>query len=99
MCSVSARQPAPPVFARRLRSERESQALSLRQLGTRSGVNATTVLRAEQGHDVSLGVAVALAAALSLPLAALLTELECSRCGGTPPAGCMCLGCGRRGAG
>lgn len=92
---MSARQRVPPVFGRRLRGERESQSFSLRQLGARSGVNATTVLRAEQGHDVSLGVAVALATALGLPLAALLTELECGRCGGTPPAGCMCLGCGR----
>ena len=85
---------SPPVFGRRLRGERESQSFSLRQLGARSGVNATTELRAEQGHDLSLGVAVALARALCLPLAALLTELECGRCGGRL-RGVDAPGCGR----
>lgn len=84
-----------PVFARRLRAERESQGLSLRQLGGRAGVNATTVLRAEHCSDPSLGIAVALAGALGLPLAALLAEPECARCGGTPPAGFICGSCGR----
>ena len=93
---MSARQQeVPATFGRRLRSERESRGLTLRQLAADARVNATTVLRAEQGRDVALSIAVALAAALGLPLAALLAELECARCGGVPPSGFVCLACGR----
>ncbi len=89
-------QSVPPVFGHRLRREREAQGLTLRQLGAKSDVNATTVLRAEQGHDVGLSIAVALASALGLPLAALLTEPVCAHCGGKPATGFMCLACGGR---
>ena len=91
------RQTPPAVFGHRLRQERECRNWTLRQFGTAAGVNATTVLRAEQGHDVALSIAVALAAALGLPLAALLAELECARCDGAPPSGFVCLACGRGG--
>ena len=87
----------PAVFGRRLRYERELRGWTLRQFGTAAGVNATTVLRAEHGADVALSVALALAEALGIPLAALLTELECARCDGTPPAGFICSACGREG--
>ena len=86
---------APPVFGRRVRAERERRGLTLRALADACGVNATTVLRAEQGCDVALSIATALAAGLGLPLSALLAELECARCGGVPPAGFICAGCGR----
>lgn len=96
---MSARQhSAPPVFGRRVRAERERRGLTLRALASASGVNATTVLRAEQGHDVALSIAAALAAGLDLPLSALLAELGCARCDGTPPTGFICAGCGRGGA-
>jgi transcriptional regulator with XRE-family HTH domain len=88
-------QSVPPIFGHRLRAEREAQGLTLRQLGAKSGVNATTVLRAEQGHDVALSIAVALASALGMPLAALLAEPVCARCDGSPRPGFMCLACGR----
>ncbi len=88
-------QSVPPVFGRRLRAEREARSLTLRQLGAKAAVNATTVLRAEQGHDVALSIAVALASALGLPLAALLADLQCGRCDGMPPAGFICSTCGR----
>ena len=85
----------PAAFGRRLRQERERRNWTLRQFGTAAGVNATTVLRAEQGHDVALSIAAALAAGLGLPLSALLAEMECARCDGAPPAGFVCLACGR----
>jgi transcriptional regulator with XRE-family HTH domain len=88
-------QSVPSVFGHRLRAERETQGLTLRQLGAKSGVNASTVLHAEQGHDVRLSIAAALASALGLPLAALLAEPACARCGGNPGPGFMCLACGR----
>jgi transcriptional regulator with XRE-family HTH domain len=91
------RHDVPAAFGRRLRSERESRGLTLRQLAARSGVNATTVMRVEHGRDVALGIALSLAAALGLPLAALLAGLECARCAGHPPAGFICSGCGREG--
>jgi transcriptional regulator with XRE-family HTH domain len=88
-------QSVPPVFGRRLRAERERRDLTLRQLATACRVNANTVLRAEQGRDVALSIASALAAGLGLPLSALLAELKCGRCDGTPPAGFICGECGR----
>jgi transcriptional regulator with XRE-family HTH domain len=94
---TGSRHDVPAVFGRRLRSERESRGLTLRQFGTKAGVNATTVLRAEHGSDVALSIAVALAEALGLPLAALLAELKCARCGEMPPAGFICSACGREG--
>lgn len=91
-------QKVPAIFGRRVRAERESRGWTLRELAARCGVNATTVLRAEQGHDVTLSIATALAAGLGLPLSALLAELGCARCNGRPHAGCICTACGREGA-
>lgn len=91
-------RPGPAAFGRRLRAERESRGLTLRQLGAKAKVDATTVLRTEQGRDVRLSIAEALAGALGLPLAALLADLQCARCGGMPPAGFICSACGRDGS-
>ena len=91
------RQAVPAVFSRRLRYERKRRDWTLRRLGTEAGVNASTVLHAEQGADVALSIAVALAAGLGLPLAALLADLQCGRCDGMPPDGFICGECGRGG--
>jgi transcriptional regulator with XRE-family HTH domain len=91
-------QKVPAVFGRRVRAERERQGWTLRLLAARCRVNATTVLRAEQGHDVTLRIATALAAGLGLPLSILLAEPECAQCDGKPPAGFICSACGREGA-
>jgi len=74
---------AQGVFRRRVRQERTAQGWSVREMAARSGggLSAPTISRAENGHDVFLGRALAIAATLGLPLADLLEEPEHGRAG------------------
>ena len=90
-------QTIPERFGRRIRRERERRGWSMRDLAGKSGLNATTVLRVEQGRDMALSSAVAVAAALELGMDWLLAETHCGTCDGTPPAGFICSECGRKG--
>ena len=87
----------PSWFGGRLRAERERRGWSMRDLSGRCGVNASTILRAEHGGDISLALALAMAAALGVPLGRLVAETPCPVCDGMPPAGFICGECGRGG--
>jgi transcriptional regulator with XRE-family HTH domain len=92
---MTARQQSVPAwFGERVRRERENLGLSIRQLAVKCGIANSTVSRAEEGHDLALSSALALAAVLDRPLAALLAEPSCPVCDGTPPAGFACTSCG-----
>jgi transcriptional regulator with XRE-family HTH domain len=93
---MTARQfSVPPVFGRRLQRERESRHWSLREAGDRSGLSASTVMRAEAGTDMALSGAIRLAGVYGTSLDALLAEGVCGTCDGMPPAGFICSECGR----
>jgi len=85
----------PPVFSRRVTRERERLNWSMRELARRAGMQTNTVIRAENGYDLALSSALALAAALGVSLGALAAEPVCGTCDGTPPAGFTCGECGR----
>ena len=89
------RHKAPPWFGERLQRERENRGWTLRDMAGKSGVAASTPLRAEAGHDISLGTAIAFSSALGLSLDELLAEPECGLCDGKPPEGFICGECGR----
>ena len=82
-------------FGLRVGRERTTRRWSMQQLADKAGVSVSTVSRAERGNDVWLACAVRLAAALGVPLAALVAEADCAACGGLPPAGFTCRQCGR----
>ena len=90
-------QTIPERFGRRIRRERERRGWSMRDLGSKCGVNASTILRVEQGRDMALSSAVAVAGALGLGMDWLLAETHCGTCDGMPPAGFICSECGRKG--
>jgi transcriptional regulator with XRE-family HTH domain len=93
---VKSRHEVPEVFGRRIQRERQRRAWNLRELGDKAGgVSANTILRVEDGQNLTLGVAVALAKALGVSLDSLLAEVECETCDGMPPAGFICAECGR----
>jgi transcriptional regulator with XRE-family HTH domain len=93
---MTARQfSVPPVFGRRLQREREARHWSLREAGDRSGLSASTVMRAEAGTDMALSGAIRLAGVYGTSLDALLAEGECGVCDGMPPTGFICGACGR----
>ena len=86
----------PEVFGRRIQRERLRRGWNLRELGDAcGGVSANTILRAEAGQNLTLGVAIALAKALGVSLDSLLAEVECVTCDGMPPAPFICPECGR----
>jgi transcriptional regulator with XRE-family HTH domain len=87
-------QSVPPVFGRRLQREREARHWSLREAAAKSGLSASTILRAEAGQDMALSGAIQLAAVYSLSFDALLADPACEVCDGIPPAGFACLSCG-----
>ena len=94
MSGRTRRAKVPPLFGQRIRRERERRGLTLKALGDKcGGLNASTMLRAEQGFDPALSTAFALSSALGLSLDALLAEQECATCDGTPPAGFICSEC------
>jgi len=88
----------PAVFGRRIKRERERRNWTLRDLGATSGVNASTILRVEAGHDLALSNTIAIVTALGLSLDTLLAEAACARCDGMPPTGFICSACGRESA-
>ena len=95
---MTARQhEVPAIFGRRLIRERESRGWSMRETGAKTGLSASTVMRAEVGQDCALSTAIALAAAYGLSIGDLLAEGPCDRCDGKPPAGFICGECGRGG--
>ena len=61
-------------------------------------MNASTVMRVEEGRDVALSSAIALAALYGRPMDALLAGSACGVCDGMPPAGFSCLSCGAKSA-
>ena len=93
---MTARQHSiPAAFGRRLQREREARHWSLREAAEKSGfAAASTIMRAEQGSDVALSSAVALAALYGVPLSVLLAESACEVCDGMPPVGFICATCG-----
>lgn len=89
----------PVIFGQRIKRERERRGWSLRDLAGKCGHAApSTPLRAEQGHDLWLSSALAIAAAFGLPLGEMLAEPECAHCDGKPPTGWICPKCRREGA-
>jgi transcriptional regulator with XRE-family HTH domain len=95
---MTARQfSVPPVFGRRLQRERSRRGWSMRDLAARcgEGFSQNTVKRAEDGSDLHLSHAIALATALGTSLDALLAESPCGTCDGMPPTGFICSECGR----
>ncbi len=87
------------VFGRRVLRERTARGWSVRELAARtSGLSPSTITRAENGHEIWLTGALAITAALGMPLAEMFTPPECGRCDGHPPAGFACPDCGRLGA-
>ena len=86
------------VFARRVVREKTARGLNTRELAAKSGLSLSTVWRAENGREVWLSSALAITAALGMPLAEMFTPPECGRCDGRPPAGFACPDCGRLGA-
>lgn len=86
---------ARAVFARRVLRERTAREWSMRELAGRAAVSPATVCRAEGGHDVHLGIAVAISGALGMTLAEMFSPPECGHCDGHPPAGFLCPECGR----
>lgn len=85
------------VFGQQLKRARERRGWSIRDLCDKSGVSINTISRSERGYDVMLSNAVAMAAALGMPLSVLLDESACPGCNGTPPGGFICSACGREG--
>jgi hypothetical protein len=70
-------------------------------LGERAGVSQSIVSRTVTGKGCDLGTAAKFAAAVGLDLVAMLGPYECGTCtryGGNPPRGTMCLECGEEGA-
>ena len=86
------------VFARRLGRERERQGWSVREMASKGeGVLASTISRAENGHEIWLSAALAMADVLGLTLAEMFGEPDCANCDGKPPARFSCPECGRTG--
>ena len=98
---MTARQHSiPAAFGRRLQREREARHWSLREAAGKCGfAAASTIMRAEQGSDVALSSAIALAALYGVSLDALLAGSACEVCDGMPPAGFACLSCSAPGDG
>ena len=96
---MTARQKSiPPVFGRRIQRLREARHWSLRDAAEKCGfAAASTIMRAEQGSDVALSSAIAIAAMYGVPLSVLLAESACETCDGMPPDGFICAACGAGG--
>jgi transcriptional regulator with XRE-family HTH domain len=67
------------LFGRRVLRERARRGWSVRETAAKAGgLTPSTINRTENGHQVWLISALAIADALDLPLAELLAELDCA---------------------
>jgi transcriptional regulator with XRE-family HTH domain len=83
-------------LARNCARYRRAAGLSQAQLARKAGICQTTVAFLETGaRPASLRVFTAVAAALGVPPARLLSGPDCEQCSDWPRAGSMCLACGR----
>lgn len=87
----------------RVRQLRMESGMSVRVLAERVTACGYYISRDSLAHhedgkakDLSVGYVVAVALALNVPVTALLPDAVCGLCGGAPPAGFACLGCGHR---
>ena len=92
------------VFGARVRRERIARGWSVRELAAKCGISFSTISRTEcaisqsvhgRNEGIALTNAVAIAKALGVPLAELLTVPDCAACDDLPPAGFTCNQCGR----
>lgn len=90
-------QSVPAAFGRRLARERDRRGWSLREAADKCGLSPSTIDRAEDGRDLALSNAIALAAVYGVSMNALLAESTCETCDGTPPAGFICAACKQEG--
>ena len=98
MTGARSRDPVVALFGRRMKRAREAQEWSARELARRSGLSASTVVRAEAASlDMNLSTAARVAGALSIPLSELVAEAICRVCDGIVPTGFTCNECGRAG--
>ena len=84
-------------FAARAGKMRAARGWTLRQAAEQCGLNASTVLRAEQGRDVVPSNALLLANGYGLPLGDMLRAPACQQCADAPPPGFTCQACGGEG--
>jgi transcriptional regulator with XRE-family HTH domain len=85
-------------FAANVARLRASRGWTLREMGEMTGMSASTALRAEQGKDLYLSSALALADVFGVPLGDLVGEPDCAHCRDAPPRGFTCDACGAKGA-
>lgn len=86
------------VFGRAVREARTARGWRLQDLADATGIGIGSASRIENGTNVTLGTAGRIAAALGVPLAALLRPVACLDCVDAPPRGFTCQSCGAAGA-
>ena len=71
-------------YGQRVKLVRQQQGLGLRELAKRAGTSASSISRWERGEEITLGKALAVMAALGIPLqpeASCPHEYVCRFCG------------------
>lgn len=84
-------------FAAHVAKMRAARGWSLRQMAGLKGLNASTIMRAEQGRDVALSNALLIAGTFGVPLGGMLAVPRCEQCQDAPSPGFTCNECGAGG--
>ena len=84
-------------FAAHAARMRATRGWSLREAAEKAGFNASTLMRAEHGGDLTIGSALKIAAIYGTTVGEMLSQPSCEQCQDAPPPGFTCNSCGRAG--